>query len=67
MKIDVLISELCAEIDQLKDEIQELTERNVYWREKYINAKYKTKTKPTVAVDLVDPKLNKFMTDFYCK
>ena len=69
MKIDVLITELCTEIDQLRAEIQELTERNVFWREKYINAlKYNTKTdKPTVKVDLVDPELNKFMTDFYCK
>jgi hypothetical protein len=69
MKIDVLITELCTEIDQLRAEIQELTDRNVYWREKYINAlKYNTKTdKPTVKVDLVDPELNKFMTDFYCK
>ena len=66
MKTDVLITELCTEIDQLRAEIQELTERNVYWREKYINAlKYNTKTdKPTVKVDLVDPELNKFMTDF---
>ena len=69
MKMDVLITELCTEIDQLRDQIQELTERNVYWREKYINAlKYNTKTdKPTVKVDLVDPELNKVMTDFYRK
>jgi len=70
MKTVVLITELCTEIDQLRAEIQELTDRNVYWREKYINAlKYNTKTdKPTVKVDLVDPELNNFfMTDFYCK
>ncbi len=67
--MDVLIIELCTEIDQLRAEIRELTERNVYWQEKYINAlKHNTKTdKPTVKVDLVDPELNKFMTDFYCK
>ena len=69
MKFDMLITELCTEIDQLRAEIQELTDRNVYWREKYINSlKYNTKTdKPTVKVDLVDPELNKVMTDFYCK
>jgi hypothetical protein len=69
MKVDMLITELCTEIDQLKDEMQEIIESNVYWREKYNNAlKYNTKTdKPTVKIDLVEPELNKFMTDFYCK
>jgi hypothetical protein len=69
MRIDMLITELCTEIDQLRAEVEKQTRRNGLWKKKYIKLYLatKTKTKPTVKVDLVDPELNKFMTDFYCK
>ena len=67
MKVDMLITELCDEIDQLKAEVEKQTRRNILWKKKYIKLYLATKTKtdkPTVKVDLVDPELNKFMTDF---